>query len=50
MADEQYLKQHLHAIEEHMRFAIADLVRAKPAEPLAGLLRRWSAKGQLRGS
>ena len=38
MADERYLKQHLHAIEEHMRFAIADLVRAKPAEPLAGLI------------
>ena len=38
MADERYLKQYLHAIEEHMRFAIADLVRAKPAEPLAGLI------------
>ena len=38
MADEQYLKQHLHALEQHMRVAIADIVRAKPAEPLAGLI------------
>ena len=53
MADERYLKQHLHAIEEHMRFAIADLVRAKPAEPLAGLIaaleRQRPAAGKLTG-
>jgi hypothetical protein len=51
MADEQYLKQHLNAIEEHMRRAIADIVRGKPAEPLAGLIaaleRQMPAAGKL---
>ena len=38
MSDEQYLQQHLNVIEGHLRCAIADIVRAKPAEPLAGLI------------
>lgn len=38
MSDEQYLQQHLNVIEGHLRGAIADIVRAKPAEPLAGLI------------
>jgi len=38
MSDEQYLQRHLNVIERYLRSAIADIVRAKPAEPLAGLI------------